>query len=1067
MSTRAGHSRLRCIGELGVGLTVGLLVVAACRGPAGRPAVAAPLPSLPLDRPLDGRLQPRPDGEAATAAYGIRLAAGWYLRLSVEQQGVDLVATFAGPSGPPLLTVDSPTGAHGKEELEVVARQGGVHRLELRPFTAEAAGDYRVRVGALRRATEADRRRAAAAAAFAAGDALRGAPEDPQKSAERRALAAYRRAAALWRHLGDGRREALATRRIGQVLADLGETRRAAATLDHALALYRRLGEAADEARVANDAGNAHRRLGRPDAAAERFTRALKLARAGGHRLIEATARNNLALLDESEGRVEAALASYEAALEVWEELDDRPRQAATLHNLGACYSLMGRLPEAADLLRRARRLRAAAGDARGEAATLTALGWIHYLEGRTTPALACYRRALTLRRRSGDARGEAATLDRYATLLRALGRHRESLAAYRRALAVFQEAGEELSAAHVLANLGELHLARRDAPRARHHLAAALPLLRRAGDRHGESHALVLAARVERLADRPEAARRPLEEALALVEELRAAAASPALRAGYLASRHEYYGELVDLLMELEERSPGAGHAAAAFTAAERARARSLLDVLAAEPATEAPAPPGVAGQLRSLEARLAALAAPASRLAAGRGGDGDLPGAAWEEVRRLLLERERLRTTLPGGRRPAAEPLALAEVQSLLGAADLLLAYSLGESRSFLWVVSAGSLASHELPPRSEIEAQARGLHALLSASRRPGPRRRAELAAAELSRMILAPAARDLAGLHPRPGRLVVVPDGALHYVPFAALPAPAVAGRPPGPPLVTAWEIVQEPSASVPAIVRRRAAGRPRAAGAVAVMADPVFGPPDPRLPGAAAGAAPVPADLERSARDIGIDAFPRLPFTHREALAVARLAPPGQRHLTATGFAADRRAVLAGGLAGYRIVHLATHGLVNPRHPELSGLVLSLVDPDGRPRDGFLRAHEIARLDLPADLVVLSACRTALGRELRGEGLLGLTHGLLDAGATRVVVSLWGVDDEGTAELMERFYRGVLVDELAPARALRQAQLELLGEERWASPYHWAGFVLQGDWEPVGLNNRAGARVREE
>jgi CHAT domain-containing protein len=174
--------------------------------------------------------------------------------------------------------------------------------------------------------------------------------------------------------------------------------------------------------------------------------------------------------------------------------------------------------------------------------------------------------------------------------------------------------------------------------------------------------------------------------------------------------------------------------------------------------------------------------------------------------------------------------------------------------------------------------------------------------------------------------------------------------------------------------------------------------------------------------------------------------------PQKRLVKATDFQASRSVATSGELSNYRIIHFATHGLLNSDHPELSGLVLSLVDEAGRPQDGFLRMHEIYNLKLPADLVVLSACQTALGKEIKGEGLIGLTRGFMYAGARRVVASLWQVDDLATAKLMQRFYQGMLKDGLTPSAALRVAQLELAKQKRWASPYFWAAFVIQGEWK---------------
>ncbi len=163
------------------------------------------------------------------------------------------------------------------------------------------------------------------------------------------------------------------------------------------------------------------------------------------------------------------------------------------------------------------------------------------------------------------------------------------------------------------------------------------------------------------------------------------------------------------------------------------------------------------------------------------------------------------------------------------------------------------------------------------------------------------------------------------------------------------------------------------------------------------------------------------------------------------------FAADRQAVLGESLRPYRFVHFATHGIIDTRTPALSGLVLSLYDRQGRPREGFLRLHDVYGLRLDAELVVLSGCRTALGTQMRGEGLWGLTRGFFSAGARRVMASLWQVEDRAAAELMQRFYRALWRDGMTPAAALRSAKLSLRRERRWRDPYFWAAFVLEGDW----------------
>ncbi|MBI1745934.1 MAG: CHAT domain-containing protein [Acidobacteria bacterium] len=328
-----------------------------------------------------------------------------------------------------------------------------------------------------------------------------------------------------------------------------------------------------------------------------------------------------------------------------------------------------------------------------------------------------------------------------------------------------------------------------------------------------------------------------------------------------------------------------------------------------------------------------------------------------------------------------------------------------------------------------------------------------------------MLLGPVAAQLGKK-----RLLIVSDGALQYVPFAALPRPPTAGAgpetEPGVPLMVGHEIVSLPSASTLAVLRRERAGRPPATRKVAVLADPVYDKEDTRIRPAVRPAAgtrkpevreysPI-FDGKRSAREASLAEtgwrFRRLPFTRREAEAILAMTSPGDG-MKAVDFSASLATATSVALRQFRIVHFATHGFLNSEHPELSGLVLSLVDEQGAPQNGFLQLHKIYNLDLPAELVVLSGCQTALGKEIKGEGLVGLTRGFMYAGASRVMASLWQVEDRATAELMAHFYRGLLGRErLSPAAALRQAQIAMWKTKGWEAPYYWAAFTLQGEWK---------------
>jgi CHAT domain-containing protein len=279
-----------------------------------------------------------------------------------------------------------------------------------------------------------------------------------------------------------------------------------------------------------------------------------------------------------------------------------------------------------------------------------------------------------------------------------------------------------------------------------------------------------------------------------------------------------------------------------------------------------------------------------------------------------------------------------------------------------------------------------------------------------------------------------------------------------------PLIVDHEIISSPSASVLALLRHEFAKRRPAPKTIAVIADPVYTAEDPRVESGRAQTKAVPSyhsvpflgqgaatrDIDRSANETGLGAFRRLRFSREEADAITALVP-ARTELKALDFDASRETATSDELSEYRILHFSTHGLLNSQHPELSGLVFSLLDEQGRPKDGFLRVQDIFNMKLNADLVVLSACQTALGKQIRGEGLVGLTRGFMYAGSPRVVASLWKVDDRATSELMKLFYRAMLLDGLRPAAALRAAQTSLSRQKGWEAPYYWAAFTLQGEW----------------
>ena len=779
--------------------------------------------------------------------------------------------------------------------------------------------------------------------------------------------------------------------------------------------------------------------LAEPEAALRYHLQVIERRRALGDRRGEAQALNNLGVLYGNLGDLGRALEAYASALAIFRQAGDRMWESALLHNLGVAYHELGDYPRALANLEQALAIRRETGDRRGEIGTGVALGDVLSRLGETARALDIGRQAAIQANAADDRRGEMLARRLLGEVSIAAGEPKAALPELARALDLARLLDDRLDQPLILRALGQAHLALQEPEQAVRELEQAVDLARAVKSPARIVSTLTTLGRVERSLGRPAQARSRFEEALPLIETLRVAETDPELRASLLAAKHKAFELEIDLLMELERREPGKGHAQAALEVSERARARSLLDLLQ-EAGTDVHE--GIDPRLRDRErALLVQLKAKTSRQAdllrrpAAEEHRRDAEGEIRSVLEDLAQVEAEIRRSNPRYAALTQPPLATSsEIQGLLDGETLLLEVSLGEERSFLWLVDRSSVTGFELPPQARIETAARKVYDRLSILA-PGDSR-LETAAADLSRMLLGPVAGKLGEK-----RLIIVADGELQYIPFGMLPVP---NEKTAVPLLARHEIVNAPSASTLALQRRLA--RPSSApNAVAVLADPVFDPQDPRVV-IRAGKGVSTAAAGSAERASG--SFLRLPWTRREAEAIQAVVPAGQS-LLALDFQASLKTALSPELSRYRIVHFATHGVIDSQTPALSGLMLSRVGEQGAPVEGFLGLSDIYNLRLGADLVVLSGCETALGKEVRGEGLVGLTQGFLYAGAKQVVASLWRVEDRATAELMSRFYRSLLVEGRPPAAALRQAQLAIRQDPRWRSPYYWSGFVLQG------------------
>ena len=754
----------------------------------------------------------------------------------------------------------------------------------------------------------------------------------------------------------------------------------------------------------------------------EAAAQALQLWSSAGNQSGIARMRSILGTFATINGEFEVAQCNYKIARPIFQELGNKDDEGSVLNGMASVSGEMGDWQNSLYHFEQARAAFADIHDELGEIEAIRGMGKALRLMKSSRSRIPLYEAELKLARQAGDPISVTSALADTASAYEAEHRYAQAEAFYLRALEGYRKANHLHGEGNVLIRLGHLQAAQNKLTPAIASLQSADRLKSQTGEVERVAEIQYELAAVYLRMNHPQDALAAIQKTIDIIEKQRVSISHFDSRGSYFASVHQYYSLYIQALMLLDRQQPGAGFAEQAFDASERSKVRSLLDLITAS------------GQDAPCDQLLARQLSPDERSDRGS--------------RQLALAS--------GG-----STLTMAEARELVEEGDtVLVEYALGEEKSYVWAIANGRTTAHQLPPSRQIKnlvaafrktLQPPELKAGESAAEYQERARRSSQAfqtiSRKLSQVLLGPI--DLGAAK----RVLIVPDGSLQYIPFAALAVPGA----PAKPLISDYEVVTLPSASVLAGLRNAAANKPASTSTAAIFADPVFEADDPRVSGSRAmaktGNQDRPMALTRAIQDLGKGTYiPRLPASRNEANAIASALrakdPNGVR--VALDFDANRKYVLSQGLSQFRLVHFATHGVVDTRFPERSGLILSLLDRQGRHGDGYLRLADIYSLRLSADLVVLSACESALGQDLASEGIIGLPRAFLHAGAKSVIASLWKVNDEATAKLMASLYSRIERGE-SPSLALRNAQLEMARNQEWSKPYYWAAFVLQGDY----------------
>ena len=871
------------------------------------------------------------------------------------------------------------------------------------------------------------------------------AAERPSSRALAQARAQLDALAAFHRGRGEMFDQALATNNIGLAFYMEDRNDEAIEVFRRALPLFAQLHELPKQAQVLSNIALAESELGRTAESSRHYDQLLALISATAAPKIYADALNNKALDEKVLGHFDNALSLFGRALDVARGLQDKWRESYGLNGIGEVYDLTGDQDQALNYYWKALAIRTREFDSRGRVSTLRDIANALRMRGDAAGAMAMHTEALTL---EASASVRARLNIQVVKDLDALGRSTEALKLVEQV--VREPSFDEVGHALALLERGRLRGVARATAAAEQDLRRAIDIFHRNELPADEHAAWVVLARMQRHSGAPVEAMRSIERALALSEEIRLQSANPEQRATLLQPLRPAFDLKISMLAERylsTSADKGAAHrqalATEALSTAEQARARALADFQAFDANL-----PGVpAALLQRRRVVLQDLATKRNQLEArlDRGGTNDgLSVSLRAEIatsRRELSEIDAAIGAAAGrnGRKRVQGSAVLAGAFAQLPGDTAVVEYWLGTERALAWVLSSAGVTMVDLGSSDDIAAAVKAYHDSLRDMNTATEAQRLALSR-KLYALAVAPLAPSIAGNR----MLVFAPDGALHYTSFASLVTDAGA---PARFLVQQHDVAVTPSITM-LLAKERAPARADDRRSMLLVADPVYQLDDSRYSQVASGhadtAPPTMAQALQLRGGLKMSDLGRLPATATEAQGIAALWPAGQVDRL-YGFDATREGFLARHLDRYRYIHVATHGLTDAEIPQLSSLVLSTRDRQGKSIEGRVLAADFMTTTLTADAVVLGACDTALGKNVAGEGLIGLRYVALARGAKAVVASLWPVPDRASAQLMTSFYERLVRDGQPVASALSGAMRSYIAGSG-TDPAMWGAFA---------------------
>jgi CHAT domain-containing protein/tetratricopeptide (TPR) repeat protein len=851
--------------------------------------------------------------------------------------------------------------------------------------------------------------------------------------------------------------QAMAWKTLGGALLDSDRYAESLQASGRALAIYEKTGETFWQGVVLENMGEAELNLGDVAQALQTEQRALDISRTlhDDFGVVETLA--TIGSIDRSRGEYQAALNDFSEAVEVSLPSTYNPMQGEAWAAMGELHRDLDEPLQAASDFAKALEIAQHTSNGLDELEAMQEIASLHLAQGDAQAAQSEFSRALARSRELKLLRPQSAMLIGMARTSIALRHADDAEPPLRQAIELSQSIHQDAETAEAYATLGRMAESIGHPKDAQSDFAEAARLYGEIPDKAGLAEADSSLARVEAANGDFPAALVHLNQAMDIVESSRTSFSRGALRTRFFAAQRATYDQAIALLMDQDHKQPDRGFAAQAWRVAERARARSLLDELwAAQPSAKSDnTTTDLRQRLAAAEVRIDTLEEQQAQVGTA---SGDLPAAAKirADLRSAVLAADELESRIRSAEPATAAmpldrltPAAFASTALALG--DALVEYWVGSNASYAWLIASdGSCTGYRLPVADALLERTSAYRQSLLARNVSLPAetlrgRDARIAAADgrtssLARSLAetlfpAPLAQKLSGIH----RLVLVSDGPLAQLPFAGLRLSAQY-------LIERFELVNEPSAAYLTPTSPAKSANPLR---VAIFADPVYNLADSRLTAHESLAKPIALSTERAAADL--THLPRLPGSRQEALKIAEIAGPERASLS-LGFDATPAEVHAIDWNSYPVAHFALHAISQTSGRDSAGMLLSMFDARGQRQDGILWVRDIYSEHLARELVVLSGCGTALGETVPGEGMNSLARAFLFSGTRQVAATLWSADDAGLTALMERFYRELMQRGKPAAEALREAQLEMMQQTRFAAPIYWAGFTVEGQWK---------------